>query len=183
MLSDQEISLYLQDGKIKIEPFNENDLESGNYRLHLGDKLLVPKENQKVSLDDISDSDLFREHDLSEESYVLRPGGFVLGQTSEKMGWSKKFCGFVDGRSTFARLGLSIHQSATFLSPGQGLHVVTLELFNAGTFDLEIKPGIKIGRLLLFEFKKENIQSYDDYGVYAGQLETTKPTMKTTHDS
>ena len=80
---------------------------------------------------------------------------------------------FIDGRSTLARLGMSIHQSSMTLLPGQEDHVVTLEIFNAGTMKLRIYPEIKIGKLIMFQSSEKNSTPYRLYGQYARQQQTT----------
>ncbi len=172
MLSDIEIQQYIESGDIKIEPFKKDLLEAGNYRVRLGAELLIPKAGVHVKLGDGVKQSVYDEFDLREHTYVLKPKQFVLGQTLEKISLSKKFAAILDGRTTFARLGLSIHQSSQFIAPGQDSTITTLEFFNAGIFDIELEFGIEVGKYLFFKFSKENMQAYDDYGDYSNQPNT-----------
>ncbi len=55
----------------------------------------------------------------------------------------------VEGRSSFARLGIAVHMTAGFVDPGfQG--VLTFEIFNAGPNPVRLYPGIRIGQLRFF---------------------------------
>ncbi len=44
--------------------------------------------------------------------YILEPGDFVLGMTHERVWIPRHLIGMVEGRSTYARAGLSMHQTA-----------------------------------------------------------------------
>ena len=64
------------------------------------------------------------------ECFVLQPGQTVLGITDEVVTLSPGFCGLLEGRSRFARMGLAIHITAGFMQPGINNKQV-LEIFNA----------------------------------------------------
>ena len=64
------------------------------------------------------------------ECFVLKPGQTVLGITEETVSISPSFCGLLEGRSRFARMGLAIHITAGFMQPGINNKQV-LEIFNA----------------------------------------------------
>lgn len=173
ILSDLEIQENIQSGDIQITPYVPENLESGNYRVTLGNVLLIPKPGMKVSLDSVSTKDLYNRHDLEVSAYTLKPNEFILAETHEQIAVSNKIAGILDGRSSFARLGLTIHQSSQFITPGQDPHVITLELYNAGPFEIELKLGVEIGKIIFLKFDKANQRSYRDYGVYNGQQEAT----------
>jgi len=94
---------------IFIEPYNEEQLNSNSYNLRLDEKLLVYDE---VILDPK------RENRTSEllippEGYVLEPHRLYLGCTIEKTE-THNLVPMLEGRSSWARLGLGIHISAGF---------------------------------------------------------------------
>src|SRR5690606_4896166 len=148
MLTDNEIKSFIKLGKIKIDPFEEELVETANYRVRLGSKLLIPKENQRVILNDSSSSPDYSEFDHEKENYVLKPKEFILGQTYERIGLAKDVAAILDGRSTLARLGVTIHQSSQFIPSGQDYHVITLEIYNAGNFEIELVYKSKVGKLI-----------------------------------
>ena len=73
---------------------------------------------------------------------VLHPGQFILGSTLEYVGLPGDIEARMDGRSSWARLGLLIATATTIHPHFQG--VVTLELTNHGSIPVELFPGIKI---------------------------------------
>lgn len=173
ILSDLEIKECIANGDIGITPFNENQLESGNYRITLGSKLLIPIPGLRVSLNDIKTQELYKEFNLKKKPYTLKPNEFILGQTHEQIALKNNIAGILDGRSTFARLGVSIHQSSQFVTPGQDPHIITLEIYNAGPFEVELTYGVEFGKLIFHKFEKGNSRGYKDYGTYIGQKKTT----------
>ena len=60
--------------------------------------------------------------------------------------WPGNIVGWLDGRSSLARLGLMVHVTAHRIEPGWSGNIV-LEFFNSGKLPLALKPGMKIGAL------------------------------------
>jgi hypothetical protein len=52
------------------------------------------------------------------ETFTLGPGEFVLALTYESIKVPKNLIALVEGRSTYARMGLSMHQTAPWIQPG-----------------------------------------------------------------
>jgi dCTP deaminase len=52
------------------------------------------------------------------ETYTLDPEEFVLAQTYEKLSVPRHLIAMVEGRSLYARAGLSMHQTSPWLQPG-----------------------------------------------------------------
>ena len=73
------------------------------------------------------------------ESYKLRPGKFVLALTHESIKVPRNLIARVEGRSTYARMGLSMHQTAPWVQPGFSGPLV-LEIANLGSFTIELTP-------------------------------------------
>jgi len=87
------------------------------------------------------------------ESITISPGQFMLGHSLEYLQLPEFLAGEVEGRSSFARLGLEIHMTAGFVDPGfEG--VLTFEIFNAGTNPIRIYPGFRIAQLRFIPVNK-----------------------------
>lgn len=87
------------------------------------------------------------------ESHKLRPGEFVLALTHESVRIPKNMIALVEGRSTYARMGLSMHQTAPWIQPGWSGPIV-LEISNHGKFTIELTPLIdRPCQLTFFELK------------------------------
>lgn len=93
------------------------------------------------------------------DEFVLHPGMLVLGSTFEYLRIPYDLECHVEGRSSWARIGLQI-ATATSVEPGfKG--VLTLELSNLGTIPIELCPGVRIAQLL---FNKLTTPISEPYG-------------------
>ncbi len=80
------------------------------------------------------------------KNIVLHPGRFIVGSTLEYIALPRDIEAQVEGRSSWARLGLTIATATTIHPMFKG--VITLELSNNGTIPLELSPGIKIAQII-----------------------------------
>lgn len=89
------------------------------------------------------------------EFFELHPGEFVLALTYESITIPEHLIGFVEGRSTYARLGLSMHQTAPWIQPGWNGRIV-LEIANHGRIVIKLTPMIdRPCQLTFFELKSK----------------------------
>lgn len=89
------------------------------------------------------DTKTLREQDElgDRETYDLAPGGLVLALTHETITVPRNMIALVEGRSTYARIGLSMHQTAPWIQPGWTGPIV-LEISNHGPFTVKLTPLI-----------------------------------------
>lgn len=167
MLADKQIKQLIQQGKIRITPYDEDMVSPSAYYVHLGENILIPKPGQKIDLNHSANPKYIKKSILK-SGLLLKPGDFVLAQTAEQVAMDRNIGILLDTRSTLARLGISIHQTSMFLRPGQNDHVITLEVYNAGNFEVRLWPGNKVGKLIFFQTSVDN----GDYiGNYINQKE------------
>ena len=161
ILSDHEIWSLISSGRLRLEPPPAlGAVSPSTIDLTLANDFLVPRapggQASETSIDTRNSAEAMEAlSQLSEEQVVadgeylpLRPGGFVLGWTREVVGLPNFLAGRVEGRSTPARLGLSVHQSAPTVHPtfhGR----LQLELSNEGPFTLKLYPGQSICQLIV----------------------------------
>ena len=146
ILTHGEILKEHEAGNIVVDPWDEKMVGPASIDLHLGRSFRVFKATRRhvrVSLD--SDyRDLSVKVDVPVgESLLLMPGETVLGITFERVRLAPHICGWLEGRSRFARMGLLVHISASFMQPGIDNHQV-LEMSNFGPNPLELLPAIPI---------------------------------------
>lgn len=55
---------------------------------------------------------------VEQDEYLLEPGSFVLAQTLESVRVPPDLMGLVEGRSSWARVGVTIHITAPKIDPG-----------------------------------------------------------------
>ena len=84
----------------------------------------------------------------SEGPYRLEPRHLVLGKTLEHVTLPSHLAARIEGKSSLARFGLSVHITAPTVMAGfQGRLV--LEIYNSGPFRIQLSHGMKIAQLIL----------------------------------
>ena len=81
-----------------------------------------------------------------DKAFFLHPGELALAVTHESVTLPSNIVGWLDGRSSLARLGLMVHVTAHRIDPGWSGNIV-LEFFNSGKLPLALKPKMKIGAI------------------------------------
>lgn len=156
-LCDSDIEAYLNNGKLKITPQPISscingatvDVRLGNqfrtFREHTTPyiDLSGPKEEVAAVLDRVMSEEMI----LAEgDSFYLHPGELALAVTLESVTIPDDLVGWLDGRSSLARLGLMVHVTAHRIDPGWHGQIV-LEFYNSGKIPIALRPGMTIGAL------------------------------------
>ena len=82
------------------------------------------------------------------EHIDIPPGAFLLAETLESFTLPDNLAARVEGRSIYARLGLTVHQTAPSVKPGWAGQL-TLEIVNNGPFTYRLYPGMHLCQLIL----------------------------------
>ncbi|PJC88181.1 dCTP deaminase [Vibrio sp. HA2012] len=156
-LCDKDIKKALASGRIAISPEPAESAISGlTVDVRLGDKFRVfndhsapyidlsgPKSEVSAQLDKVMSDEILVGED---ESFYLHPGQLALAVTHESVTLPADIVGWLDGRSSLARLGLMVHVTAHRIDPGWSGKIV-LEFYNSGRLPLALKPMMPIGAL------------------------------------
>lgn len=175
MLSNEDIKNAIASGELVIDPFCPSYIRAAGLTLHLAAKLLKPLPGKVV---DVKTGGIpeYQEIMLSDQApYTLQPGEFVLGSTYQKVTVGASLGFLIEGRSTLARVGLTIVQTAMLVYPGHRQRAVTLELANHGPNPILLYPRMKIARVALIELKTPSSEQYDDRGKYRQQSLVGQP--------
>jgi dCTP deaminase len=167
-LSDTDILKEIKSGSITLEPFDQKRLQPASYDILLGNKFIVNIENATPFID--PSKKIFaqtREIILKDGSeFILHPGVSVLGSSKEYFG-SNDFLIQVGGKSSLARVGLMIHNTAGLINPGHFLHI-TFELCNLNNVPIILRPGMEIAQLTFSKLSSPTRQNYVDTGRFVG---------------
>jgi len=151
ILTKNELKKEIKKKTIMIEPYNEKNIGPASIDLTLDNKFRIYKDEGTIVVDENTDFEKYTT--LIESNEIkLKPGDFILGITKEKITFSKNMCGWLQGRSRFARLGISVHITASFLHPGISNRQV-LEIFNANKKTIILKAETKICQLIVEKTK------------------------------
>ncbi len=170
-LSNRTIKEYIESGKITV--VGEINIETTGLSLHLGNELLIPKPNQTFDTHKgvIPEYD---KYDLTQSTYILKPNSFVLGVSKQNIKTDKDIITFIDGRSTYARVGMTVHISAMVLDglPFNSENSV-LEIKNLGNCDIVLHQNEKIGTYLFAQLSTAIDGEKDS--IYTNQTTVTPP--------
>lgn len=166
ILSDGEIIEYLNENKLIVTPMDETQLQPASIDIRLGNTfcILDCEENKPVKLGSRVNYKAF-----TQEKYELLPGQFVLASSMEYISLPTDLAAFVEGRSSLGRMGLFI-QNAAWVEPGFSGEI-TLELFNASKYAIELQAGYKIGQLIFAKTQRNVLNPYS--GKYQNQRGAT----------
>jgi dCTP deaminase len=156
-LCDKDIEQYLDDEVIIIVPKPDSSMVSGvSVDIRLGNEFRVfqdhtapyidlsaPKAEVQQAMNSIMSDEI---HIPDGDAFFLHPGELALAVTYESVTLPDNIVGWLDGRSSLARLGLMVHVTAHRIDPGWSGQIV-LEFYNSGKLPLALRPKMKIAAL------------------------------------
>lgn len=152
VLTRPEILRRIDDGTIGIEPFDAGKVGPASIDLHLDRQFRVFRPVQEIfHVTDDADHQAVTDLIEVDDYFLLLPGQAIHGITQERITLPPNICGWIQGRSRFARVGLMVHVTASFMQPGISNSKQVLEMNNAGPMPLAIHPGIAICQIILEE--------------------------------
>jgi dCTP deaminase len=146
ILARDEIIRRVRSGEIGIDPFDEQWVGPASVDLHLSTQFRVFKRVRDIFhvTEEAAYEDVSEVIEVGADDYfVLMPGETCHGLTQERIRLPGNLCGWLQGRSRFARLGLMVHITAAFIQPGIDNHQA-LEINNAGPMPLALRPGTRL---------------------------------------
>lgn len=149
VLSDGDILRALEEGRIKIDPAPDLKTQLGSVSIdfRLGRTFMVFEHSRHSFIDPRqpqSIGDAMRTIVVEEnEAFFMQPGDFALASTIESLELPNDLLGRLEGRSSIARLGITVHSTAAVFEPGW-IGTATMELSNLGRMPVALYPGMRI---------------------------------------
>ena len=139
-----------------VEPFSPELVNPASIDVTLGGEILVETDNGE-----------FTPFNISNETFYMPPGAFVLAHTSEYVRVPNNLECIFQLKSSRGREGYE-HALAGYIDPG--FHGrVTLELSNLRRFkELPLRAGMRIGQLRFAKVDEIPMRSYALTGRYQG---------------
>ncbi len=184
ILTDTAIGDAIQDGSIKINPWNPDQLNPCSYDVTLGSGVAVytnwvlpytrsygtlsgatpPHEDGRnfvinpSGFLDVKDEPRIERFTMDKEAgWVLKPGILYLMHTVETI-TTDKYDPILDGKSSIGRLGILVHLTAGFGDPGY-FGQYTLEVM--AVHPVRIYPGMRIGQMRFHTLEGELGAAYN----------------------
>ncbi len=178
VLSDGTITRLVEEGKIRIDPWDAQLVQPASVDLRLGDTFRV-FHNHRVASIDLREppGNLTEEVKIPDgDPFVIHPGEFCLGRTLEWVELPDDIVARIEGKSSLGRLGLIVHATAGFCDPGwKG--TLTLELNNLTRVPIKLYPGLLIAQLSFMTLDAPALRPYGSEALgshYQGQREATE---------
>jgi len=167
-LSDTDIKKGLDSGAITIEPFLEDQLQVASYDVTLDNTFEIVDRHQVQAADPakgVYPDTKKIEIDNEDGCFVLHPGESVLGKQREFIGVDNQHLMLLSGKSSLARIGLVVHNTAMLFNPGHKFHP-TFELVNNSNVPIVLRPGMEVAQLLFARLTSATTQQYESVGRY-----------------
>ncbi|HEX8993871.1 MAG TPA: dCTP deaminase [Candidatus Paceibacterota bacterium] len=166
-LSDVDIIKAVRSGEITLDPFDESRLSPASYDIILGNQFVVNEPEQTNYVDPARKlyAKTRQVNVVDDGEFILHPGVSVLGISKEFFG-SDDYLIQVGGKSSLARVGLMIHNTAGLINPGHFLNI-TFELCNLSNVPIILRPGMPIAQLTFSKLSSPTSRNYRHVGRYA----------------
>ncbi len=161
-LSDVEIWAEIGAGRLVLDPPPDGDrIGNSSIDLLLHEELTVLPSREKVvsmgitvnpSTPEMQVMSLLELGDnvklTDSSSYTMEPNHLVIGKTLEYLKLPTHLAARIEGKSSLARLGLSVHITAPTIQAGWEGRIY-LEMNNVGPFDIQLSPQMEIAQLII----------------------------------
>ncbi len=162
ILTRDVIRREIDAGRVVIDPLALDQIGPASVDLHLGEEIRVMHPGRgPVPVTDDADYRTFTDVRRLDTPYPLAAGETIHGITREHITLPGDVAGWLEGRSRYARLGLTIHVTAGFIAPGVCSRQV-LEIANVASRPLLIHAGVRLCQIVL--------QRCDGSAVYDGRF-------------
>ena len=173
----ERLNKYEKNDSIIVTPLLDREAQINQIGIdcRLSNQFIVFK-TQYVEVIDIMKKESQRQYQEAfvipfDRGFILHPNTMVLGSTFEFISLPGNIVASIEGRSSWARLGLMI-ATAVYVEPGfKGC--MTLELSNVSNIPIKLYPGMRIGQLIFSETSSKSQYERKKYR-YAIGPETSK---------
>ena len=180
ILVDWQLRDRIARGHIRIDPFdpalvqpNSIDIRLGNHFVWYtpGEQVIDPYDKSTVT------SGIDGKH---ADFFDLLPGQFVLAETLERIGLPDNIVATIEGKSSIARLGVTLHQTGGWIDAGfRGS--ITLEMANVNARPVRVYAGMPIGQLVFYT--TERAENPYDKKADAKYLDQRQATLSRYHEN
>ena len=149
ILVDWQLLDRIARGYIRIDPYDKNLVQPNSLDIRLGNHFVWYEQSSEVidPYNPESVSSLVSE--VHADTFILNPGQFVLAETLECIELPDNIVATIEGKSSIARLGITLHQTGGWIDAGfRG--TITLEMANVNSRPVKVYGGMPIGQLVFY---------------------------------
>lgn len=177
MLGKRAIQRAMAAGKIKVSPCDPDQVMQASIDLHLHGLVFTPKDASGFFNAHEDNRTLFKRVKVTNEDgydgILFKKGRLYIGAGVERITLADDIAGELTGKSSLARLGLTVHLTAGFFEGGfdgpPTLEIVALH-------DIFVPCGWPIAQMRFIRVESAS-ESYKLRGSYAGAAAITGPML------
>ncbi len=172
VLVDWQLRQMIQQGTLKVLPLadgaiqpNSVDVRLGyTFATYVGNTPIDPYEEDSV----LGDLMTIQDHEVT-----ISRGAFLLAETLEIVELPDNICGVIEGKSSLARLGLTVHQTGGWIDCGFHGNI-TLEMTCENNRPIILRTGMPIAQIVFMQTEKAEVPYHmKEEAKYAGQKGVT----------
>jgi dCTP deaminase len=149
ILVDWQLRDRISRGHILIDPYDEKLIQPNSIEIRLGNHFVWYEKSDEIIDPYAKDTVTGGVGELHADSFVLHPGQFILAETYERIGLPDNIVATIEGKSSIARLGVTLHQTGGWIDAGfRG--TITLEMCNVNSRPVKVYAGMPIGQLVFY---------------------------------
>ena len=180
ILVDWQLRDRISRGHIRIDPFDPNLIQPNSVDIRLGNHFVWYGKSDEVIDPYDKTSVCVGVEERYCDDFVIMPGQFVLAETLECIGLPDNIVATIEGKSSIARLGVTLHQTGGWIDAGfRGS--ITLEMANVNARPVKVYAGMPIGQLVFYT--TERAENPYDKKTDAKYLDQRKATLSRYHEN
>ena len=150
ILVDREIKSTIEGGFLKIDPYDPKLVQPNSLDIRLGEHFVWYEESDDII--DPYDAETVSSHvcETRGKYFDVYPGKFILAETLETITLPANIVATIEGKSSIARLGISLHQTGGWIDAGFS-GTITLEIANVNQRPVRLYAGMPIGQLVFYQ--------------------------------
>jgi dCTP deaminase len=158
VMVDWQLRWLLDHGAIKVLPLYVNGIQSNSIDVRLGNNFAVYNvQSFSTPIDPYDqESTLYGLQHFTTDRLILEKNSFLLAETMEKIELSDTICATIEGKSSLARLGITVHQTGGWIDCGfKG--TITLEMTNENMRPVVLTAGMPIAQLVFYKTERAEV--------------------------
>ncbi len=165
--SDLDLKMMLDEGRMEVTPLEDDQIGPASIDLTLSDWWSVFRSEYTGNTVDLKETGFREAHrSFHADQIELPSGAMCLGKTLEKISIPADIIGRLEGRSRYARMGLTVHITSAIIQPGSSNHQV-LEIVNMAPFPVRIHAGMRISQAVFNKLSSPTSMPYSRFGEIA----------------
>jgi len=173
ILSDFDLMNYIRSGRLMIDPFTPTIIRENGVDLRLGGEIARLRNAKGVLDTGVENPELSAYYVIEVgDEFIIKPREKILVTTYERIRLPKDIMAFVELRSSFARLGLSM--PPTIIDAGFEGNI-TLEV-EGSSFPVKLHKGQRFAHIIFAKTLNPVENPYQ--GKYQGQRGVTLPRLE-----